>query len=277
MTTVRPQATSLADRARSVSLACQASAARVVDVGYPPATDYDTHPHDEAYLCLVARGTYDEWRSVGKRHAVTASQLLVYEQGSAHAVRTGPKQVRILHVTDPSGGDWADGPLPSAAGVLWQLQVLVEAAARGWDDADQLRLESLVLELAPAEAPASGVGSRRAHGGGKSERWLESVRTRLRDAYRTPFSLDALARDAGRHPAHLARAFKNRWGMSTGEYLRRVRVAAAVRMLRDTPEPLSLVALDSGFSDQSHMGRWVRRYTGTTPLAIRNAANADSS
>lgn len=44
---------------------------------------------------------------------------------------------------------------------------------------------------------------------------------------------------------------------------------ASVRAHWEKHEPLSWVALRAGFVDQSHMGRWVRRYLGTTPGALR--------
>ena len=91
----------------------------------------------------------------------------------------------------------------------------------------------------------------------------------MREEYRHRVTLDDLAGAEGRHPAHLARAFKSRWGMTTGDVLRRVRVAAAVRLLQETDAPLSVVAVEAGFSDQSHMGRWLRRYVGLTPGNVR--------
>ena len=126
--------------------------------------------------------------------------------------------------------------------------------------ADRLHIKSLVFELRPGRRLDPNAS------------WLNSVRARLREEYRHQVTLDDLAGAEGRHPAHLARAFKGRWGMTTGDFLRRVRVAAAVRLLQETDAPLSVVAVEAGFSDQSHMGRWLRRYVGLTPGNVRASA-----
>ena len=80
--------------------------------------------------------------------------------------------------------------------------------------------------------------------------------------------LESLAADAEVHPSHFARAFKQHVGMSAGDYLRRIRVAAAVRRLENAEGSLCEIALETGFSDQSHMGRYFRRYLATTPRAV---------
>jgi transcriptional regulator GlxA family with amidase domain len=127
-------------------------------------------------------------------------------------------------------------------------------------DADRLHVESLVFELIPERTSTHGAA------------WLDSVRECLRQGYREPVSLGALAREVDRHPAHLVRSFRSASGMTPGEYLRRLRVAAAIRLLRETDQPVAAVAVRSGFSDQSHMGRWLRRYVKRTPLEVRRGA-----
>ncbi|NIP59877.1 MAG: helix-turn-helix domain-containing protein [Gemmatimonadetes bacterium] len=265
-----PESRSLDAGPRSVTFQCALSRAGVVEVRYPPRTEFDTHAHDAAYLCLVTDGEYQDWPTGTGRRSVTTGVSLVYGAGSRHAVRTGTRGARVLHLTDPSGRGWADPLDPLAIGVLWQIGAAIRGLAGiRRDDADRLHLESLVLELgggAPT-GDTSSAGTReppRAKGD-----WLRLARARLREGYREPISLGELAAHVGRHPTHLSRAFRERWGMTPGEYLRRIRVAAAVRALREKDEPLSRVALRAGFADQSHMGRWVRRYVGSTPGALR--------
>jgi transcriptional regulator GlxA family with amidase domain len=64
--------------------------------------------------------------------------------------------------------------------------------------------------------------------------------------------------------------------MTPGDYLRRVRVAAAIGLLRESNEPASIIALKTGFADQSHMGRCRRRFAGQTPGEVRAARNPSS-
>lgn len=244
----------LGGEARSVVHGLATTEARVIDVSYPAATDFDTHAHEEGYLCPVTEGDYVEWEPSRERGEHRFGDDLVLDAGSRHAVRTGPTGCRIIHVT---GGRARARTGPLTAGILWQIARTVERADLS-HDSEILDLESLLHELEPRGAPA------------RCGPWLAIVRERIRDEYRKDTSLADLADEADRHPAHVARAFKAAWGMTAGEYLRRVRVAAAVRLLRDSDEPIAWVALATGFADQSHLGRWMRRYVGHTPGAIRN-------
>lgn len=65
--------------------------------------------------------------------------------------------------------------------------------------------------------------------------------------------------------------FQRCFGCAPGEYMRRLRVDHARRTLERGLDPLSEVALDAGFSDQSHLTRLFRRYLGTTPGSYRAA------
>jgi AraC family transcriptional regulator len=66
---------------------------------------------------------------------------------------------------------------------------------------------------------------------------------------------------------HLARLFKQALGSPPHQYLIRLRVQSAVALLRAGAGKRSLadVALASGFSDQSHLTRHVKRVLGVTP------------
>jgi AraC family transcriptional regulator len=78
-----------------------------------------------------------------------------------------------------------------------------------------------------------------------------------------------LAREAQVHPIHLARAFRQYFHCSPGEYLRRCRIDRLSELLRRSPLPLSEVALEAGFADQSQMTNAFRRATGLTPRDYR--------
>lgn len=73
-------------------------------------------------------------------------------------------------------------------------------------------------------------------------------------------------------------AFRNLVGIAPKNYEllgRLQRVNAVLRSADDTP--LAVVAADSGFADQAHMTRDVRRLTGHTPKQIRHLAPGPSN
>jgi AraC family transcriptional regulator len=84
--------------------------------------------------------------------------------------------------------------------------------------------------------------------------------------------LDELAAAAGLHPTHFARAFRSTTGTSPHRHLLARRIERAKELLAGTGKPLAEVAALCGFADQSHLGSWFRRLTGTTPRRFRDAA-----
>ncbi|MCU1332210.1 MAG: DNA-binding protein AraC-type [Candidatus Angelobacter sp.] len=82
-------------------------------------------------------------------------------------------------------------------------------------------------------------------------------------------TLAQVARAAGVHPVYLGEAFRHEFGETLGEYLNRIRVLGAADRLASSDLPLSTIALDFGFYDQSHFTRIFRQFTGATPGAFR--------
>jgi AraC family transcriptional regulator len=78
-----------------------------------------------------------------------------------------------------------------------------------------------------------------------------------------------IARAAGVHPVYLARTFREHHGMTIGEYVRKLRIEHACRLISTTGAPLSEIALAAGFCDQSHFSRTFKRVTGSSPAEYR--------
>ncbi|MFM7244006.1 MAG: helix-turn-helix transcriptional regulator [Planctomycetaceae bacterium] len=82
-------------------------------------------------------------------------------------------------------------------------------------------------------------------------------------------SLSELAVRVGLSPSHFARKFRACTGLSLHRFVNRRRLEAALRLLRDHREPLTGVAVDLGFSSQSHLTRLFSSLTGMTPAKYR--------
>lgn len=88
-----------------------------------------------------------------------------------------------------------------------------------------------------------------------------------------------MARAAGMSPRAFERSFQREYGLPPQQYLKRLRIQTACRLLVDTRESIAAIALRCGFSDQSHLTREFRRVTGLTPGSYREryaAANVPS-
>jgi AraC family transcriptional regulator len=100
------------------------------------------------------------------------------------------------------------------------------------------------------------------------------VRERLDSRIGTRPSLAELAALARVHPVHLARSFRQHYGVSIGEYVRRLRLEWAAAQLAATQTPIALLAAQAGFADQSHFTRAFKRHTGLTPGRYRGVVRS---
>lgn len=81
-----------------------------------------------------------------------------------------------------------------------------------------------------------------------------------------------LARIVRLSPTHFRRVFTKSLGVPPGHYVRLRRLQAAMTLMRTTTEPLSVIAVSSGYSDQSHLARMFSRLVGVSPTRWRTAA-----
>ena len=79
------------------------------------------------------------------------------------------------------------------------------------------------------------------------------------------------------HPDYLSRIFKQTVGMGIAEYIARLRVDQARRLLGTDRFSLGEIASMVGFYDQSHFGKVFREYAGMTPNEYRRMARIEST
>ncbi len=78
----------------------------------------------------------------------------------------------------------------------------------------------------------------------------------------------ALAKIAGRSPFHFSRVFARSVGMTPHRYVVHLRLQRAVDLIRNKRLGLAEAAVRTGFADQSHLCRWLRRVHGVTPTQL---------
>ncbi len=92
----------------------------------------------------------------------------------------------------------------------------------------------------------------------------------LQAHYRENPSLDRLSRVAGLSRFHFLRVFRKHISLPPHAYLTQIRIRRAQKLLREG-RPIADVALDTGFTDQSHLNRHFKRLVGVTPGAYSNS------
>jgi len=237
---------------------------------YAAGSAMDRHLHDQASLCLVVDGAYEE-HIHGRAETHSSGHLVFCPADEPHAQRfSGDGALKVLVVPSAAALDYLGERLPlTSAPSACSLQLAglgtrLSHELRNPDDFSPLVAEGLLLEMlghfcrkqSPQDGPAQ---------------WLRDVRDHIHAQTPAHPSLDALAETAGRHPVHLARSFKRAYGKTVGEYARELRIRHAAGLLRSTRMPIADIALSCGFCDQAHLTRSFRAVYDCSPGRYREA------
>ncbi len=223
------------------------------------------HGHARSYLTYVVQGDYCE-RLHGSTRDCSRHCLIPHVAGEVHRddFRTAARLINIQ--PDPQWLErWAVA-IDASRRIVSSEHAVTMARIRSElrrDDAfSPMAIEGLLHELMAAlmrtqrEDPAP--------------RWLLEVRDEIHDRFRETLTLATLASAANVHPVHLARSFRRHFGSTVGALIRHRRVEYAKERIR-AGAPLSEIAGDAGFADQSHFTRTFRSITGMTPAEFRRA------
>ena len=235
-----------------------------------PARKVPFHTHEEASFVFVLSGVY--CTEARRLDGLCGPPTLIYNPpGTRHRDRFAS-----LAGAEFLGISIAAGVIREFAPRAFPVSIALHApqalhAARGladeWltrDSASPLGVEGLCLELLTHATNAAEPAN-------ASPPWLERARDMLHDRHAASLSLAEVAAECDVHPAHFARAFRRTFLCTPGEYLRRVRLQRAARLLLDSALPVIEVSLRCGFADQSHFTHVFTRQMGLSPAAYRRA------
>jgi transcriptional regulator GlxA family with amidase domain len=126
--------------------------------------------------------------------------------------------------------------------------------------------------LPPANVPtlpANPLTTARARGG-LAPKTLRRVQDYIAISLGQKITNKALAKVAQLSLAHFSEAFKDSQGVAPHRYILECWVKRSQELLA-TDLPLSEIAVEVGFSDQSHLTRWFREFVGVTPGNYRRS------
>jgi AraC family transcriptional regulator len=220
------------------------------------------------YLAVVLEGALV--KSFPRRTIeLDSARGLTIPVGATHGARFGSSGARILIVmprsaTDPVAGCF-DRLVELRGRELTWLAWRLAGELRASDTAAPLAAEGFALELLAATTRETRVE----RSPGRPPAWLRAAEELLRARLADRIGLGELAETVGVHPAYLARAFRAQYGLSVGEYGRRLRLAWAAGELARGEASLAEIAASAGFADQSHFTRVFKQHVGTTPARYR--------
>lgn len=100
-------------------------------------------------------------------------------------------------------------------------------------------------------------------------RRLLRAKDRMDAASHEEWPVDRLARVSAVSAAHFARSFKQAFGVPPHRYLLTRRIERAAAMLRDTDQPITEIAFQTGWKSLGTFGRIFRDITGESPGTLR--------
>ena len=240
---------------------------KVTEISYSPGTEISAHAHELPYFCLVLKGSYSE-KFGGHVRESEALDVLFHPSGEVQSQsfhQAGGRCLAIELGAEFMGRVAEYLPLLESRGGFVRgypasLALAVYEEFRNQDEISLLAIEAAVLQLTVAAVRYCGsLDSRRA------PPWLTTVEELLRQRFTERLTLHDISSVVGVHPVLVARSFRKFRGISIADFLRRQRIEFAWRQLAKRSVPLSQIALDAGFCDQSHFSRVFKRLTGIRP------------
>ena len=85
-------------------------------------------------------------------------------------------------------------------------------------------------------------------------------------------NVNAIAEHLGVSRSTLRRVFQEKMHIAPSQYLSSLRIQRALSLLQETILPVSEIAKECGFTDESYFSRVIRRSVGETPKDFREHA-----
>lgn len=242
----------------------------VTDSTFPAGMTSPVHDHRRPVLSVTLTGRFEH--HTGREDVdCTAAAGFVKPAGEPHENEVGTVPSRVLSI-EPSAeilerlGRFRtvfDEPRvvadPRIGEIAWRLAGELEEP----DDLWSLAAEGLLQQ-------ALGVAARSASNRPIARpEWLGPVLEILHERFRDPPGIAELATEAGVDERELAERFLAHLHVPVGTYARRLRLERACERLARSDDPIAGVAVEAGFSDQSHLTRAMKKTLGVTPAEYR--------
>ncbi|MGH7041737.1 MAG: helix-turn-helix transcriptional regulator, partial [Acetobacteraceae bacterium] len=215
--------------------------------------------HTAFTLAFVRRGSFG-YRTRGEKFELVAGSVLIGQPGEEYvcthehhaegdeclAFAFAPEAIDTLGAPT---GVWRSAALPPQPGLM-VLGALAQAAAEGrggmgLDEAGLWFAARFVALLGDHPTSAAAPGARDRRRAVEAARWLEAHA-------QEPVSLDRAAAVAGLSPFHFLRLFARVLGVTPHQYLLRVRLRHAARLLAEDHLAVTDIAFEAGFADLSN-------------------------
>jgi AraC-like DNA-binding protein len=231
---------------------------------YQPFDDIHEHYHENAYLSLLINGNYEEASRTGE-NVINPGEILFRPAGYHHAnhfMGAGGRCLNIELKKELLNNYELASLIPKTAltykvGTFEYLYRIMYSFA---NNADTVLHDEYIFNWL-AESAAYKIPTRLL--------WLPRVKEMLENEFESHHTINSIADRVFVHPIYLARAFKEREGLTIGEYQLKMRVKKAMGLLFTSNMPVAEIAYLAGFADATHLIRSFRLYYQVTPARFR--------
>jgi AraC family transcriptional regulator len=244
----------------------------LTEASYAARSRLPQHAHESSYFCFVLQGAYTE--RYGRQEILCKPSSVTFREsnethedflhdtgGRVFVVEISPRWIETLRADSLS----LKSTHEFCGGKTSRLCASLNREFHKTDSAAKLAIEGLAIELM---AEASRQQTTRVR---TVSPWLRQAREMIIEHFPEAMELTQIAAAVGVHPVYLATAFRENFGVTIGEFVRKLRVEHACDHLVKGHLPLATIALQAGFADQSHFSRVFKSYVGTTPARYRRS------
>ena len=239
---------------------------------------FPKHAHDGIYaIAMMEVGGSYCFGPANDDSLVLPGKVALINPGQVHSgvpIERMPVTYTMLYIDEQLMSDMAadvvekDNMVPEFQQVVADDRILLESLKRVCSlmitGGDRMEKESAVLDtVAGLLSGYCGGKEVTVHCAGKS-RLIRRAQELLAENLDEKVSLDAAAEAAGLSRYHFLRTFKRETGVPPHVFRTQRRIERAKQLLK-RGMPFALVALETGFADQSHFTNKFKQFTGATP------------
>ena len=237
---------------------------------------YPRHSHDYYVISLIEHGR-QSFTHKGTKYLTPAGGIILINPGEVHTGEAADEhgfELRSIYPTTALMNTAVHEligrhhPMPVFKDVrvdhAWATQSILALHKSLSGETDALETESRLIwtlaELIKRYANVPYIDSQL----GEEKLPVQRARIYIEEHFREGISLNELAQHVALSPYYLLRVFRSEVGMPPYAYLESVRIGYAQRLI-DSGMSLADVAVEAGFSSQSHMTNRFKRILGATP------------
>ncbi len=217
-------------------------------------TGHNTYDLEQMLLSYIEHGRPDEMEKLFQMPATGRAGTM------AQDTLRQQKNLLIVTATLSSRAAIRGGMDPETAFGLSDLYIQKAELLSSYEGLSKLSMQ-MTMDYAQRVAAL--------HCGDSNRKIIRNARQYILSHIHERITTEQLAKALGRNRTYLCACFKEETGLSVNDYITRIKMDEAKRLLRVTNKPLRSIAEQLGYSTQSYFQNVFKKATGKTPLEYR--------